>query len=227
MSKLLGLDGFGIKLAELRRLRCSIKVHVRLRAFDATAAVARLAVAERHPFLRRRATRWVRRLKAAFPVSAWKVRLGNREMPVALDGRIEPRHVSRLVRQAGVETVTITSIPGCRRRRAGAVKGWWFCVRALVAIQIEGQRVGLQSVEDRFVLVRARSAEEARRRLRRQWREYAKPYLNHLGELVRWRLEKVTDTYETVESELDPNGVEVYSRLSNRRMRNEFVWLGR
>jgi hypothetical protein len=199
---------------------------VNLRAFEVTAAVARLSASERHPFLRRQASRWVTRLGAAFPAAGWKVSGVSRSIPYAVDGRIDAEQAASLATQPGVQAVIVTSIPGCRRRRSTAARTSWFCVRGLVAIQIEGQRVGMQSVEDRFMLVRATSAEDARRRLGRLWREYATPYLNSSGHLVRWQLEGVTDVYDVLDDELDPNGAEVYSKLGRRRVLPKFVWLG-
>jgi Domain of unknown function (DUF4288) len=219
MREVVGFDRFGITLAALRRLRGRIGLRVNLRAFEVSAAVARLPAPERHPFLRRQARRWVDRLNAAFPAGRWKVVGEARGIPYALEGRIAAAQAARVARQPGVQAAFITSIPGRRPLRRLAAQGSWFCVRGLVAIQIEGLRVGMQTVEDRFVLIRARSAVDARRRLGRQWREYARPYLNSSGHLVRWQLEKVVDVYDVGDGEVDPNGTEVYSKLGRRRLR--------
>jgi len=82
----------------------------------------------------------------------------------------------------------------------------------------------MQTTEDRFILVRASSAEDAKKRLKRQWRDYANPYLNSKGQMVSWSLEKVTDVYDIGETEINPTGTEVYSKLGKRRMRPEYVW---
>ena len=82
----------------------------------------------------------------------------------------------------------------------------------------------MQNTEDRFVLVRAYSFQDAKRRLRQHWREYAAPYLNSEGQMVSWSFDKVTDVYQTGETKIDPAGTEVYSKLGKRRMRPEYVW---
>jgi hypothetical protein len=82
----------------------------------------------------------------------------------------------------------------------------------------------MQMTEDRFLLVRASSSEDAKKRLRQLWKEYAAPYLNIEGQMVSWSLDKVIDVYETGETEIDPAGTEVYSKLGQRRMRREYVW---
>jgi len=101
----------------------------------------------------------------------------------------------------------------------------WFAVRGRVMIQIEGQRKGLQKYEERILLVRARTFREAERRALREFVNYAKLlYLNPSGRIVRWKLEKIIDVYETDLEELDPRGTEVWSSLHSRRMRKEYEW---
>jgi hypothetical protein len=82
----------------------------------------------------------------------------------------------------------------------------------------------MQNTEDRFVLVRASSCEDAKKLLSRKWREYATPYLNSDGQMVSWSLDKVIDIYDIGETEIDAAGTEVYSRLGRRRMRQSHVW---
>jgi hypothetical protein len=146
---------------------------------------------------------------------------------MALVGRVAAAQAAALALLPGVESVAITRIPGRRRGRwSGASPMAWFCVRGLVAIQVEGQLNGMQTVEDRFMLVRAASAADATRRLKSIWRDYAKPYLNSSGHMVRWQLESISDVYEAVEEEeLNPRGAEVYSALRQRRLRPELAWL--
>ena len=72
----------------------------------------------------------------------------------------------------------------------------WFCVWGIVAIQVEGQRSGMMTVEDRFVLVKACDARDAARRLGPAWKSYAAPYLNPDGDLFGgnwWRSRALHD----------------------------------
>jgi hypothetical protein len=98
-------------------------------------------------------------------------------------------------------------------------------VWGLVAIQIEGRAKGMVDVEDRLVLVKAHDADDAPRRLRREWSRYAKPYLNPYGYLVRWQLVSVRDIYAVMGDAINPHGTEVYSRLRAERMKREYRWL--
>lgn len=146
-------------------------------------------------------------------------------LPHSLEVRCLARHVRTIARAQGVSFVHLERVKGRRRHRHTGSQLNWFCVRGLVAVRIEGQLSGMQTVEDRFLLVRALTGDDAERKLEREWREYSVPYLNRGGFLVSWTLEKVIDVYDVVEEHLDPEGVvEVYSSLNQRRLRPEFVW---
>ena len=81
----------------------------------------------------------------------------------------------------------------------------------------------MQSTEDRFVLVHACSFQDATKRLKRKWREYATPYMSPSGQMVSWSLDKIADIYDIVETDIDASGTEVYSKLGRRRMRPSYV----
>jgi len=74
------------------------------------------------------------------------------------------------------------------------------------------------------MLVRASYFEDAKKRLRRHWREYARPYLNAKGQMVSWQFDQVVDIYWIGQTNIDPTGSEVYSKLGQRRMRPKYVW---
>lgn len=119
----------------------------------------------------------------------------------------------------GVSSVHVVAITGMRKRRQPREARDWYCVRGLVAIIVEGQVGGMQTTEDRFLLVRAQSFEDAEHRLKNEWRDYAEPYLNSSGHMVSWSLDRVVDVYHLFDTDLDPSGVEVYSKLGTRRLR--------
>jgi hypothetical protein len=91
-------------------------------------------------------------------------------------------------------------------------------VRARVAVTVERQVRGLQTVEDRFLLVRASSFEDAVA-VGTGWREYSRPDLNRAGQIVRWLVDEIVDVYELADDRITPDGTEVYSKLSARRLR--------
>ena len=125
----------------------------------------------------------------------------------------------------GVMMVSILSITGRHRKKPKRSKTLdWYAVQARFTIQIEGKRKGVQSYEDRIVVVKAFGFEDAERRLRREFSDYATLYLNPYYELVRWKFERVLDVYHIYDAEFDPKGTEVFSVLRERRIRPAFEW---
>ena len=80
-----------------------------------------------------------------------------------------------------------------------------------VAIEIEGLEKGMQTFEERFVIVKAKSQDDAYLKMEKQKKSYGKPYLNSDGRQVRWRIESFDDCYETGVNKLsefnNPEGI--------------------
>jgi hypothetical protein len=219
-----GLEVFDLDLRGLKKLgdRFGV-VHVHLKTYDITPSVVARRPGDRHQYLRVRAERWISRIRRRFPLRVFEVKDDTR-IPSSLRSQVAAREIPELAALPGVRSVHVARVHGLRARKKARATADWYCVRAQVAIQVEDQTHGMQTIEERFVLVRALSFEDAERRLRPQWQSYAEPYLNPDGELVRWQLEKVVDVYATGGPELEPTGAEVYSKLLGRRMRPEHVW---
>ncbi|HEX8022879.1 MAG TPA: DUF4288 domain-containing protein [Mucilaginibacter sp.] len=104
-------------------------------------------------------------------------------------------------------------------------------MKMTVVIEEEGILPKKQQIEKRFVLIKAKSGEDAYEQLEKREHEYARPYLNPYGRFVRWRVECYDDCYETdIESPADldnPAGVEVYSKLSIRKNKDKAIWDGK
>jgi hypothetical protein len=228
------LDEFGLTWASLRRLGSTpVDAYLHLRSYEVTPAVRRLPPARRHDYLAVRVDRWIASLCRRFPGTGFKAKHGLpagtpgrswSQLPSSLFVHAAARDIERMAGAPGVWSVYLERVPGRRRQRRPLRTDVWFCVRALVAIRVEDVTNGIQTVEDRFVMVRASSEADAEERLRKTWREYAEPYLNSEGHMVSWSLEKVVDVYDTMETDLDPAGCEVYSKLHGRRIRPEMAW---
>jgi len=144
--------------------------------------------------------------------------------PWAVDAVSDTKTFLALIKSRNIESVFVKEIGGLRKCRKPGTKPSLYSVRAKVAIQVEGQTSGLQTVEDRIITVMAKSFDDAEKKLTKEWKDYAEPYLNTSGELVRWHLEEVVDVYDVSEDEIDPDGTEVYSSFSKRRMKPEYEW---
>ena len=178
--------------------------------------------AERLPALKKARKNRARALAAALQKLGM---IGVVSVPSGLRCKLRVRDLDQLQGLPGAGDVWIHHVEGLRRTPRKP-SDEWFAVRGRVMIQVEGRERGLQTYEDRIVLVRARTFREAEQRALREFARYAKNvYLNAAGRMVRWKLEKIIDIYETDLENLDPNGTEVWSSLHSRRLRDEFVWL--
>ena len=224
-----GHDDFGLTAAKLARLGSrKVVAYVYLKTYDVTQDVRRRPPEQRHAHLAARADRWVRQLKQRFPglvfrstdrVGATSAKRPWFQLPHTFKVSAPARTLRAIAEMPGVYNVCVVAVSGMRKQREPRKPLDWYCVRGLVAIVVEGQVRGMQTTEDRFLLVRAESFEDAERRLKKVWREYATPYLNSYGHMVSWSLDRVVDVYDLRETDLDPSGVEVFSRLGKRRLR--------
>ena len=184
-----------------------------LRPFRPAERLARLGVCLR---------RGLKSLTARWPDVAFTAR-GNGKHPYTLDAVVPVRIVERLAGTPGIESVFVSSVRGLRAKQSARIRRW-FCVWCCMAIQVEGRSRGMITVEDRLVLVKARSAQEAEARAIRKAEDV--PYLNAAGYLVRWKLTAIEDIHELFDNEIDPRGTEVYSRMGARKMRAADRWDG-
>ena len=215
---LLGLDDYRLELRDLRRLGARpVEISLSLRPPDFKPLFP-LAPEERTERLRSFVEGAFERVRSRWPGGEIVPR-GN-GLPWTSDSVVTAR--DRVLRFPELSDVFVTRIQGLRKRRPRQLS--FYAVRARVAIEVEGQTDGMQSVEDRIVLVRALSCEDAERRLAPESESYAEPYLNPDGEMVRWRLEEIVDVYDLCDDEIAPRGTEVYSRLSPRRLRPDLAW---
>jgi hypothetical protein len=148
--------------------------------------------------------------------------------PTYVEATIEARHLSRVAKMRDVIHVTVTEIPGRpvralwpRTRRTGRD---WYGVEMRFAVQVEGERRGRQLIENRWVLIRAATEDEARERAERYAAHEEVLYLNQSGRLVRWTLEAILDIYDMIDEPSQRGGCEVFSRLRQRNLSRAFEW---
>lgn len=107
----------------------------------------------------------------------------------------------------------------------------FYCVKMTVAIEVEGRTSGIQTIEERYVLIKAKSRDDAYKKLEKRKNDYAEPYLNSDGHFVRWKIESFDDYFETEISGFadlnNPNGAEVFSKFKGRKLKKENIWDGK
>ncbi len=218
----LGLDKYGITLDELKARNpekitycfyfksIDIKPLIPLEPHERSAAIAEY-LKESIAFMKRR-----------FNFHTFKPK--DKKKPWGVDAISDTKTFISVTKSRRIGSVFVNRISGMKKHPKPKPKLSLYSVRARVVIQVEGQTSGLQTVEDRFVTVMARSFDDAEKRLLRDGMLSGEPYLNIDGELVRWQLEEIVDVYDVSEDELDPIGTEVYSSFSKRRMKPEYEW---
>jgi hypothetical protein len=220
-QRVFGLDDYRLTVKALTRLgQRPVRLSIQLTG-RTTASLLHVRPKQRDALLRETLTRQLSRLRRDFPTIDFVSR-DTRKASWQIDAVVPAARVYDLARRRDVRDVWVNDIEG-RRKRPRKMGLSWFCVWGVVAIQVEGN-TGSLNLEDRFVLVKARFAEDAQKRLERMWAGYAEPYLNPHGYLVRWQLIAIRGVYDLFEDTIDPRGTEVYSRLRRVRMRPEFLW---
>ncbi len=138
--------------------------------------------------------------------------------------------LAKLAKMDEVWHIWIRKMSHAKKKRPSYPERFW-CVRMTVVIQIEGVVKGMQTTEDRMALVKARSADEALKKVEKQRQAYESEYLNSDGQVVRWNIESFNDCYGTdiysVEDLNSTEPIEVYSRLDARRLKKGQVWDGK
>lgn len=165
-------------------------------------------------------------LVALLPVATF-TRIGPRNRPTGLTVRLQLSQLPLLLQQTFVGAVTIEAVEGLPFKEAVQEPGFW-CIQARFAIQIENETKGMQTYEDRLLVIKALTEAEAKQKLLPSFEAYAEPYLNGAGLLVRWQFEAFTDSYcldvQSADAFLSEQGVEVFSTLYKRRLRPEMEW---
>jgi hypothetical protein len=222
-SKFIGLDRFRLTPSSFARLGTTpvcVMIQQRGPGID---SLRPYAPAERLRIVSRALRDGLSIIRGRWTGESLTVR-GRARLPWTLDGTTTARNVVALARLRVVADIFVESIQG-RRKVASPRLPRLYSVRGLVGIQVEGQTSGYQTFEERIVLIRAQSPNDACRRLAKEWRAYASPGMNSAGGLFRWQLEEVMDVYELFDDQIDlDRGTEVYSRLERRLAKGRPSW---
>jgi hypothetical protein len=225
---LYGLDEFSLdmkKLTKLGTLPITVRIHFKYpnasKLFSLSPSERKQKIEEWYKkvysvVIRKLPTKIIEPFKPA----------NKKESPRGVTAVLEAKKFHSLLKIPNLEFISIDKIPGYKRKKPVKVEvDQWFAVQARFAIQIEGQTKGIQTYEDRILLVKATSSNKAEKKLLREFKEYSKPYLNSDGYMVRWMFEKVLDTYRLFDDEILEEGTEVFSVMKNRKMKPEYQWL--
>jgi hypothetical protein len=148
--------------------------------------------------------------------------IGTRTKPTGIKTTVSYSTLKKIAKLEFVGNIYVNKISHAKKIKVKQSPRDFYCVKMTVAIEVEGQKKGLQTVEDRFVLIKANSFDDAYKKVEKNKKSYAEPYLNPYGELVRWKIESLDDCFSTDINSCEdlnaPEGVEVYSSLRKRKL---------
>ncbi|MEZ0611271.1 DUF4288 domain-containing protein [Fibrella sp. WM1] len=135
--------------------------------------------------------------------------------------------LDRISAYPGVNHIIVRRTSPGRRRKIRKALNYW-CLKLQFIIQIEGRKKGLISVEEQFVLVKAKSREIAEEWVRAYAADYETPYMNTDGHWVRWKFHGILDAHEpSLQKPFAVDGpVELFSSFQRRRMKPSDYWDG-
>ena len=154
--------------------------------------------------------------------------IGKKKSPRGVKIQLSFNELKKIEKLKIINSIHVTDIKGIEKKNnIFENKKRFISAKARVAIQIEGIKKGKQGYENRILIVKAKSFKSAEKKLRREFKEYQKPYLNSGGRLVRWKLEKFIDFFETDICKSDSfnskSGNEIFSVLKERKLTPKLV----
>lgn len=156
--------------------------------------------------------------------------IGSRVKPRGIITKVKLSELHLIAKLKFIDFIFIDKMNGAKKKKYKKELEF-FCVRMTVLIQVEGVSSGMQTYEDRFVLIKAKDFEDAYKKLEKQEQVYVKPFLNTDMQLVRWKIISYDDCYSTGVTNLEEfnnkEGVEVFSKLGRRKINSSNTWDGK
>jgi hypothetical protein len=151
---------------------------------------------------------------------------GTKKRPIGIKTKVKLSLLTKLSKLDFVNVRIISIDNATKVKKEVAPVDSFFCVRMTVAIEVENLKTKIQDFEQRFVMIKAESFEDAYSKIEKNKDDYATPYLNSDGRLVRWRIESFDDCFAIGAIEpADLNnaeGIEVYSKLKTRKRKTSW-----
>lgn len=159
--------------------------------------------------------------------------IGSTSKPRGITTTIPFSLLKKIAKMPYVGLVFIINIRHAKKLKPAKKAHSYYCVKMTVVCEIEGRKKGFQTMEERFVLIKANSFEQAYKKMEKQKKAYEEPYLNAYGECVRWKIERFDDCFltdiHTLEDLNAPEGIEVFSAFKphKRKITSLHYWDGK
>ncbi|HEY9195103.1 MAG TPA: DUF4288 domain-containing protein [Mucilaginibacter sp.] len=157
--------------------------------------------------------------------------IGTPKRPLGIHAKVELNNLEKLSDLEFIDSIWIESVDNAVKIiKENPSTEKYFCVKMTIIIEVESHKPKKHSTENRFVLIKALSFQDAYDKVEKQHSAYGQPYLNPAGLFVRWRIDSYDDCFETEIVRADdidnPEGVEVFSELKSKKYKALPVWNG-
>jgi len=216
-------------IEELGRLGKALSVRIHLKYPDFKDLIS-LEPKERIQVIRKQQRTQYKEFVSKYLPDKIFTRIGSKVVPTGVEIECTPKELLKYSKEESVDSILIVEEPNKVKADLEAIEHYYAVVARFV-IQVENKEKGLQRYEDRTLLMKAKSGEEAERKLKKTFKKYENPYLNFQGKMVRWKFEAFVDCYETIYQSLEDmleneeEGIEVFSIIKSRRLNKERSWI--
>ena len=192
--------------------------------YPSLTTLRKMTPKERVTFIQQKFQRDLTRIEKVLAGQAFEL-IGTKRKPRGIKIKTNTKTLGVLKR---LSFVSWTSIENKTKREKKKNGESYFCFKVIFQIQVEGQKKGNQTIEERFLLVKSDTWDKAEQKIKLGFKEYEKPYLNPYGQMVRWTFDYIEESYHTDISDEDDftKPVEVFSKLKGRRLKKNNIWNG-
>lgn len=189
------------------------------------SVIANLNLTERRNFVIRDRKNKLTELLATGHFQKYEL-IGPEQNPIGLRCKISFTKIQSLKRHKAIGPggIIIHKLEGARRVRKKPVYSY-YCMKVTAVQEIDHHEDETeQVVEERFVLIRAKSFEDAYKRMKKHEKTSCEPYMNSSFEIVRWKIIDYEDCFLTdihsFNDLSDSNGKVVYSLLERKHFQS-------
>jgi len=149
---------------------------------------------------------------------------GSARNPYGIKLSVEARAIPRVRSSVYADTIWVTAVEGRKRRRLEVSTSGLYAVKGLLVEKTEGEAKGREQVEERLLVLRAKSEREAVRLARRMFKASESWILLTDGRYQKSRFEEILDVCECPDRDFNPKGTEVFYAFRNRKRRPSDAW---
>ena len=217
--KIYGLEKYEIRKIELKTIHSEsvFDIKILINYFQDLDILRPLNPKERRLFIRQKSRENLKTLLKDYPSEKYTL-IGTKIKPRGILGQLTGKQILELQNNSGIDQIII--------KKAGELKPQkeeqYFSVQGLFAIIVEGfdYTDSIRFTEERIILVKALDSETAIQKANIEFKKYSDfEYLNSDFRITRWDFIEIMDVYEVDETEIDPNGTEIFSVTRNRKLK--------